>query len=252
MPKVSSFQPGTFCWVELSTTDAKGAKAFYTGVFGWEVNEIPMGEQGSYFIFQHEGSDAAAMYEQSPDEKAEEIPPHWSSYISVSKANSAAQKTVNLGGHLIAGPFDVMDLGRMAILMDPQRAMFAVWEAKNHAGAGVVNEPGALCWNELYASDLVRVRGFYTNLFGWKMKVSPEYTEIYIGETPIGGMMQMPGMPPNWMPYFAVSDADAFCRKAKSLGAAIHKEPTDIPNAGRFAVLADPQGASFAIIKLAH
>ncbi len=249
MPKVSSFAPGLFCWVELSTTDAKAAKSFYTEAFGWSVNEVPMGEQASYFIFQLEGRDAAAMYEQSPDEKVEEIPPHWNSYVSVSRADSAAQKAVNLGGHLIAGPFDVMDLGRMAILMDPQRAMFAVWEAKTHGGAGVVNEPGALCWNELYAPDLSRARSFYTSLFGWKMKVSPEYTEIYNGETPIGGIMQIPEIPPNWIPYFGVNDADAFCWKASSLGAAVHKEPTDIPNAGRFAILSDPQGAVFAIIK---
>ncbi len=246
MPKVSTFPPGTFSWVELSTTDAKAAKSFYTGVFGWGVNEIPMGDQGSYFIFRNRESDAAAMYEEVKQ------PPHWTSYIAVAGADAAAEKARSLGGQIVAGPFDVFDLGRMAFVMDPQGAMFAIWEAKKRAGLTIVNEPGALCWNELYTSDIEAARKYYSALFGWKLKVSPEYTEIYTGETPIGGMMQMAGMPPNWMPYFAVNDADAICKKAKSLGGKVHKEPTDIPNAGRFAVLADPQGAGFSIIKLAH
>jgi uncharacterized protein len=254
MPKITSYEPGMFCWVELSSSNAKAAKSFYTGLFGWSVNEIPMGEQGTYFIFQKDGADAGAMYEQSPQEKADHIPPHWNSYISVKDADAAAKKAASLGGQVVAGPFDVMDAGRMAFVMDPQRAMFAVWQAKRSIGAGVNNEPNTLCWNELYTSDIDASRKFYSNLFGWKLKASPEYTEVHVGERGVGGMMQiskeMGGMPPVWMPYFAVSDVDAICKKVQAGGGAIHKPATDIPNVGRFAVLADPQGASFAVIKV--
>ncbi|HSP16600.1 MAG TPA: VOC family protein [Thermoanaerobaculia bacterium] len=252
--KVTSYEPGMFCWVELATTDAKAAKSFYTGLFGWKVNEIPMGDQGTYFIFQKDGNDAGAMYEQSPQEKKERIPPHWNSYISVKDADAAAKKAAGLGGQVVAGPFDVMDIGRMAFVADPHRAMFAVWQPKKRNGATVINEPGALCWNELYSSDIEASRKYYSSLFGWKLEPSPEYTEIHVGDRGVGGMMQiskeMGGMPPMWMPYFMVSDAEATCKKTQSLGGKVHKPAADIPKVGRFAVLADPQGASFAIIKI--
>jgi predicted enzyme related to lactoylglutathione lyase len=252
MPKVSSFPPGTFCWVELSTTDAKAARSFYSKLFGWSVNEIPMGDQGTYFIFQKDGADAAAMYEQSPQEKKERIPPHWNNYIAVASADAASEKVKKLGGEVVAGPFDVMDIGRMAFVTDPQRAMFAVWQAKKDRGQSIVNEPGALCWNELYTPEIEGARKFYKALFGWNLKVSPEYTEVHAGEQPVGGMMQMSEVPPSWIPYFAVSDADAVCKAAKSAGGQIHKGPADIPNVGRFAIMGDPQGAMFSIIRLAQ
>ena len=150
---------------------------------------------------------------------------------------------------MIAGPFDVMDAGRMAFIADPQGAVFAVWQPKRRIGARIINEPNAMCWNELMTSDVKGARKFYSGLFGWKLKVSPEYTEVQAGDRGVGGMMQMHGVPPNWMPYFAVADADATTKKVKSAGGKIHKPPTDIPNVGRFSVVADPQGASFATIQ---
>lgn len=254
MPEMTSYQEGQFCWVELATTDAKAAKSFYASLFGWTVKEIPMGDQGTYYMFQNKGRTAAAMAEQSPQERKDGIPPHWNNYIAVKKADAAAAKVKTLGGNVVFGPFDVNDAGRMAFVTDPQGAMFAVWEGKRTPGASVVNEPGAFGWNELYTPDIEGSRKFYTAMFGWTLKVSPEYTEVHIGKQAIAGMMQltpeMSGMPPSWMPYFVVSDADDVVKKVKAGKGQVHVPPKDIPNVGRFAIVADPQGASFAVIKL--
>lgn len=235
------------------TTDAKAARSFYTSLFGWTVNEIPMGEQGTYYMFQKGGKTTAAMFQAGEQEKG--IPPHWNNYVAVSSADSATDKIKSLGGKVLAGPFDVFDAGRMSMVMDPEGAAFAVWEGRRTKGVEVMNESGALCWNELYTPNIDASRKFYSSAFDWKLKLSPEYTEIHVGELPVGGMFaitkEMAGMPPNWMPYFAVDDADAAAKKIQSSSGRVHKEPTDIPNVGRFAVVADPQGASFAIIKVA-
>ncbi|HEX9164111.1 MAG TPA: VOC family protein [Thermoanaerobaculia bacterium] len=254
MTQVSSHEPGSFCWVELSTSDAKSAREFYKSLFGWTVNEMPMGDQGIYYMFQKKGKDAAAMYEQMAQEKSEGIPPHWNNYVAVTSADASAQKAKSLGGKVLAGPFDVFDAGRMAFVQDPQGAMLAVWQAKRHIGVGIRDEPGTLTWNELLTSDIEGARKFYSALFGWNLKTSPEYTEIHVGERAYGGMMQirpdMRGMPSNWAPYFAVDDTDAIAKKAQSSGGSVFMQPTDIPNVGRFAVIGDPQRAMFSVIKV--
>ena len=251
MPQVTSHKPGAFCWVELATTDANAAKSFYTSLFGWAVNEVPMGDQGTYYMFQKGGRDAAAMYVQGEQEKG--IPPHWNNYVAVANVDSATAKAKSLGATVLGGPFDVMDVGRMSFIQDPQGATLALWQAKNSIGAEVNNESGALCWNELYTPDIDASRKFYTGLFGWKLKVSPEYTEVYNGETAIGGMMQitpeMQGMPPVWMPYFMVDDVDATAKKAASSRGRITMPARDLPNVGRFAMLSDPAGANFFVFK---
>lgn len=248
MPHVTAHQPGSFCWIELATTDAAAAVSFYTQIFGWTVHEVPMGEQqGSYFIFQKDGRDAAAMYQDA------RMPPNWVSYVSVSDADAAVGHATSLGGRVHAGPFDVFDSGRMAVLGDPQGARFAVWQARSHSGVGVRDEENTLCWNELQARDVDAAKSFYTALFQWRMKESPEYTEWHLGENAIGGMLvsQAPAdVPSYWLPYFAVGDCEAKVRIAQSIGGGVLVPPTDIEGVGRFAVLTDPQGAAFAVIRL--
>jgi hypothetical protein len=247
MPEVSSYKPGTFCWVELATSDPKAGKKFYASLFGWDVNENSMGEEGIYYIFQKKGKDVGAMYEEK------NAPPHWNSYVSVDNVDASAEKAKKLGGKVVNGPFDAMDLGRMAAVRDPQNASFSIWQPKKHIGATLINELGTMCWNELMTSDIASARKFYSGLFGWKLKESPEYTEVHVGDQATGGMMQiskeMKGMTPNWKPYFAVDDADAIAKKVKSAGGQIHVPPSDIPKVGRFSILSDSQGAAFAVIK---
>jgi predicted enzyme related to lactoylglutathione lyase len=254
MTEISSYKDGQFCWADLTTSDPKAAKSFYTSLFGWTVNDMPMGDDGVYSMLQIKGKDVAALAGMRDEEKKQKVPPHWNNYISVSNADAAAKKAKSLGGTVVAPPFDVMDAGRMAFIADPQGAVFAVWQAGKSIGARIINETNTMCWNELMTKDIEGARKFYSGLFGWKLKVSPEYTEIQAGDRGVGGMMQirpdMKGMPSNWIPYFAVADADAIAKKAKAAKAQVGVPPTDIPNVGRFSVLADPQGARFAIIQV--
>ena len=248
MSIVEKYEPGMFCWIELATNDAAASKTFYTSLFGWAANDMPIPD-GVYTMLQKNGHDLGALYQ------TKEIPPNWATYIAVANVDEASAKAADLGATIVAPPFDVMDIGRMALVADPQGATFAMWQAKKHIGATIRDEANTLCWNELMTSDVDASRAFYKGLFGWNLRVSAEYTEIDVGERPSGGMMQMPpdmrGMPSSWTPYFAVDDCDAIVANAKSLGAQVYVPPTDMPSVGRFAVLADPQGASFDVITLA-
>jgi uncharacterized protein len=243
--------PGSFCWVELATTDAPAARDFYSALFSWDVQENPMGEMGVYHLFQKDGRDAAGMYQIGAEQQG--MPPNWMSYVSVEDADASAAKAKSLGGVVVAGPFDVMEMGRMAVLADPQGAAFSIWQPRASAGVGVRDESNALCWNELSARDVASSKKFYPALFGWRMKESAEYTEWHAGETAVGGMLPShapPEVPPHWLPYFAVGDCDAAMAEAARLGGRALAGPMDIEHVGRFAVIADPQGAAFAVIRL--
>jgi len=261
MAEFSSHAPGTFSWVELSTTDQKGGVSFYRGLFGWEVNEQPMGPGETYSMFQMRGRDVAAASGMRPDERQKGVPSHWNLYVTVTDADQAATKAEALGGRILAPPFDVMDVGRMAVLQDPTGAVFCIWRPKRHIGATVLNEPGALCWSELTTRDTNAAEAFYAKLFGWSPKHSApganmEYTEFSNQGQPSIGMMAMPanmpaGTPSYWMPYFQVADCDASTAQAKQLGGSVMVPPRDIPKTGRFAILTDPQRAMFAVFQYA-
>jgi predicted enzyme related to lactoylglutathione lyase len=252
MPEVNAPVPGEFCWIELATSDAIAARTFYTNLFGWQVNENDMGASGIYYIFLKNGRDVAAMYKMMADQEAHGVPPNWMSYVGVDNADEAVARAQGLGAQLLMGPFDVSDHGRMAVLKDPQGATFSLWEAKKHFGVGVRDEANTLCWNELATNDADASRSFYTSLAGWNPKVSPEYTEWHKGEKAIGGMRVIgegEPSPPHCMPYFMVEDVDASTAKVSSTGGAVHMPPTDMEHVGRFSVVADPQGAVFALFK---
>ncbi len=253
--EVSKHTPGTFCWAELGTTDQQAAKKFYSELFGWGVNDLPIGPDAVYSMMQLRGKDVAAISQMMPEQLAQGVPPHWSLYVAVESADEAAKAVNAAGGKTLMDPFDVFDSGRMTIAQDPAGATFGIWQARNHIGASIVNEANTFCWGELATRDAAASMAFYGKVFGWKAKTGdPAYTEIHLGDQPFGGMLtmtaEMEGVPPHWMPYFAVDDCDAKAEKAKSLGANMCVPPQDIPNVGRFAVIGDPQGAVFAIIKL--
>jgi uncharacterized protein len=260
MAEMTAHAPGTFCWVELATTDQEAAKRFYGRLFDWTAEDLPIGEGRTYTMLRQGGRDAGALFRLGAHESG--VPPHWNSYVAVESAAAAAAKVGELGGEVLEGPFDVMDVGRMAVVRDPQGAILAVWEAGRHIGVGVKGEAGALCWNELATPDAAGARAFYGGLFGWKpyeQQLGPmTYTSFLRGdrEEPeaVGGMYQltpdMAGMSPHWMVYFMVEDADATAALAGELGATLMVPPTDIPTVGRFAMLKDPQGAMFAVIRL--
>jgi uncharacterized protein len=252
MSEVTRHEPGSFCWPELGTTDAEGAKKFYTTLFGWTSTDSPAGPDMIYTMLKKGGKNVGALY--GMDSKQPGVPPHWTTYVAVASADETAKKAKELGGKALAEPFDVMDVGRMAILQDPQGATLAIWQAKKHIGVEVVNEPNTMCWSELDTTDTQAAGRFYTSLFGWGTKVGGDYTEFQRAGTAIGGMMKIPKdwgpVPPSWLVYFAVEDCDRAAAKTAELGGRALVPPTDIPNVGRFAVLSDPQEAVFAVIKL--
>lgn len=259
MPEVTRHAPGSFCWMELNTSDPAAAKKFYSGLFNWGPKDVPAGPDMVYTMLEIRGLEVAAMCGLQPEQKAHGVPPHWMTYIAVESADDAAAKAQKLGGTVLAPAFDVMDVGRMAIIKDPQGATFCVWQAKAHIGARLVGEPGTFGWDELWTTDRKKAAEFYKGLFGWGAKEGDMgamgvYTEWQNGGQSIGGMMEItPEMgpaPPNWLPYFMVDDCDATAEKAKASGGKLFVPPTDIPNVGRFSVIGDPQGAMFAIIKL--
>ena len=257
MVAAAYYPPGFFCWNELGTRGAESAKRFYGQLFSWETQDVPMGPEGTYTLIKIDGKDIAGLYEMT-GAHFEGVPPHWLSYIAVANADASAKQAAALGGTVLSAPFDVPNVGRMAVIKDPQGAVFAIFQAGAHPGAARLGLlPGAFCWNELATTDTSSAMNFYRKLFGWEAKTdtsSMPYTEFIMQGTPGAGMLQIGpdwgNVPPNWMPYVAVADCDAGARKAASLGGKVIRAPTDIPNVGRFAVLGDPQGAVFAIIKL--
>jgi len=258
MPQITHHEPGSFSWAELATSDPKSAKAFYGSLFGWTAvdNSMGPGPDDVYTRLQLDGDDVAALYRMLPEQAAGGVSPNWLTYVTVWNADATARRARELGGSVVADPFDVMSYGRMAILQDPGGAMLALWQPGTHIGARRVNEPGALSWCELATRDADASSRFYTGLFDWELKRSGEpYVEILRGSTPIGGMYvigpEAPDVAPNWMVYFQTQDCDATAAKARSASGEVLVGPKDIAGVGRFAVLQDPQGAAFSVVTLA-
>lgn len=258
MQESVEYKPGTFCWVELATTDGEAAKKFYTQLFGWDFTDNPIGPGLVYTMLKLNGKDVGALYTMPPEMTEKGIPPNWLSYVSVDSADESAAKAKSLGATLLKEPFDVFTAGRMAVIQDPTGAVFAIWQAGTQKGAGVFNVPNSVCWNELATKDATKAGEFYSGLFGWDKNVQQmdqmAYTSFINGDRPAGGMYEptpeMGEIPPHWAVYFAVNDADATAARATELGGKICVPPSDIPGVGRFAMILDPQGAAFAVIKL--
>lgn len=258
MALVSTHAPGAFCWVELGTSDLSAAKRFYQGLFAWGLQEHEMAPGEVYSIFQLKERDAAAAYQLSA-ERQPGVPPHWMIYVATANADATSARSVELGGSMIAPPFDVGEIGRMGMLIDPTGAAHTVWQGGLNPGVGILNEPGAFCWGQLNTSDPAKAEAYYKALFGWTAKTGSgadgvTYTEWSNQGVPIGGMMQLPPgspAPSHWLPYFSVANCDEASAKAQQLGAQVYVAPTDIPHTGRFAVFADPQGAVFAVFQSA-
>ncbi|QQS45046.1 MAG: VOC family protein [Acidobacteriota bacterium] len=260
--EVQKHAPGTFCWAELGSTDQSGARKFYQDLFGWKSTEIPMGPDATYTIFNNQGRDVAALNQLQKEQLEMGIPSHWMLYISTDDVDAAAESVKQHGGTILAGPFDVSEEGRMAVVQDPTGARFSIWQPVKNIGVKVINEPNSMCWQELQTHDIDAAEKFYNSVFGWTAvrtgNGNDVYVEFYVGDPSkranAGGMMaireEWGEVPPNWSVYFAVDDCDEYAAKATSLGAKQIVPPMDIPEVGRFSVMQDPTGAVFSIIKL--
>lgn len=256
MSERTSYTPGTPCWVELSgTPDVEASQSFYRELFGWEMPELPnSAELGGYRRAKKNGKDVAGV---SPRMQAGQ-PAVWATYVSVEDAGATLAKVVEAGGEPVTQPMDVVGLGTMAVFTDPTGAVCGIWQPGTFAGAELVNEPGAFAWNELGTRDPEAAKAFYSAVFGWgirdhDMGEMGTYTEWLSGEDSIGGMMDVSGrlpdeIPAHWLVYFAVENTDAAVETVKSAGGGVSFGPIDIP-AGRFAIVTDPHGAAFAVIK---
>lgn len=248
----TEYPPGTFSWIDLDTTDADAAKAFYGGLLGWSFRDVPIDEDRVYSTALMEDKEVAGIFTGPAGQGGQ---PCWASYVSVTSADDTARRATELGATLVAEPFDVMAAGRMAVIEDPTGATVSLWEPREHFGAVLVNQHGTLCWNELMTRDPEAATEFYTGLFGWTTEpFGDNYTLYMNGERPAGGAMtideSMVPVQPGWSIYLAVDDCDATQQQTVAAGGQVVMAAMDIPEVGRMAIISDPQGAVFGIIKL--
>ena len=278
MPERDGYIPGVPCWVDTSQPDPEAAVGFYSGLFGWEFEDVmPPGSEGKYFIARLRGGDVAAV-----GSIPEGAPPMamWNTYIWVDSADETASKVRDAGGSVVMEPFDVMDAGRMAVFTDPEGAAFCVWEAKEHKGAQIVNEHGSVNFNGLNTRDVEGAKSFYGSVFGWQtlgagrrcrrcgrcratattssvttptsasrwreVGAPAGFEDVVATINPIPD--DQPDTPPHWSVTFAVDDADATASKASELGGKVIVPPFDAPWV-RMTVISDPQGATFIASK---
>lgn len=256
MPSVTHHAPGTFCWPELATTDVRAALAFYTPLFGWTVRESPTAI-GIYFVMHAGERAAAAMFELPVRARESGEVPHWGPYIGVENADEVARRAQDAGGAVRMGPFDVMDLGRMAMLRDPEGATFSIWQPISRIGVRVLNEHGALGWSQLNTRDPESARRFYPAVFGWTAHDDvtargQSFTTWQRADGAVGGMLELPeaaraGERAQWLSFFVADDVAAAHATALARGARAVMGPREDADGGVLAVLDDPQGARFGI-----
>lgn len=250
MPEFSEYEPGTPCWVDVTSPDLDATIAFYSGLFGWKGDQDPRPQAGGYTMFSLNGKAVAAA---SPPQQ-EGMPPFWTTYIASDDVDATATRVREAGGTVLADPFDVFDAGRMTVVQDPTGPAFGVWQAGAHHGAELANEPGSLSWNECRTPDAAAAEQFYRAVFDYGVTAMPmgmdePYRVLEVGGKGVAGLMQWADGPPHWATTFNVADADASCARAEELGARVLRQPHDIPTIGRYAVLEDPVGAVFGVIQ---
>jgi predicted enzyme related to lactoylglutathione lyase len=246
---------GSFCWLELGTTDRNAAKSFYAKLFGWTTQDLPMGPDMTYTMFRLGANDVAGGYQLMKDQLDAHIPPHWMLYVKVDSADASAAKAVELGAKQIVPPSDIPNVGRFAVIQDPTGAHISIFQTGQHKGTTNFGQVGALCWADLNTPDAERAAKFYGDWLGWTFDSGKDgYRHIINGtsqEDMIGGippkMHAPPGTPPHWMSYFHAADCKATAAKAAQLGASTIMPADVMPDVGTIAVLADPQGAVFAL-----
>ncbi len=247
MATMNGYDDGVFCWVDLATPDLAAAVEFYGGLFGWTPDAQPS-ERGGYTIFLLDGAPVAGVGEHEPGYQSA-----WNNYVKVDDIEAVAARAEALGAEVVFPVQDAMGAGRLAYFRGPEGETFALWEPRGHRGAGRVNEPGCLAWNELCGQDLPKLQTFYAELFGWRFEDMEGYRVIRCGERPNGGLLQIaPEWGPHpscWTPYFNVTDLAAAVARVKALGGSCEVEAIDTPG-GKASVVKDPWGAAFELIQL--
>ncbi|MCG5215018.1 VOC family protein [Streptosporangium sp. KLBMP 9127] len=252
MSERTAYRPGVPCWVGLSSHDITASVRFYRDVLGWDAAFDARPGAAGEGRFTLNGRVVAGVGHAAGD-----LPAGWHTHIAVEDAWKTAERVAAAGGHVVREPYAVMDEGHAAGFQDPAGAFFMIWQPGRRAGAELVNEPGTFTWNELATRDTATARSFYPAVFGWGAEEDDmggmEYTVWQVEGEPVGGMMAMgpqfpSDVPPHWLTYFAVTDCEATVASVERLGGTVFVPPMDLP-VGRFAVMADPQDAAFAVIQ---
>lgn len=252
---VTEYPDGIFCWIDVSTTDPEAAKAFYTGLFGWEAEDRPTDMGPVYTMMLMDGKSVAGLGPLSPNLQAQGVPAFWTGYIKSSDVDATAARVTEAGGVVIMPPMDVMSQGRLMMAQDPTGAMFGVWQPRNHHGSQLVNMPNTLVWTELQTRATAQAIPFYAHVFGWTETTDDTgYTVFAQNGRRHAGMFglgdSMPNVPSNWALYFMVADLGATLANAQALGGRVLVPPTPAGAMGDFAVLQDPQGAVFTVMQI--
>jgi uncharacterized protein len=225
--------------------------AFYGGLFGWEAQDLGA-DAGGYTMYTLDGKNVAAG--SPPPPGAQDVPPHWTTYLASDDADATAARVREAGGTVLMDPFDVFDSGRMTIAVDPTGASFGVWQAGAHIGAQLANEPGTLIWNECHSPSPEAAARFYETVFGYGIEegdVGGEepYRALTVDGRSVAGLQSTRGdEPPNWLTVFACAQCDDAAARVRDLGGNVLVEPFDIPTVGRFSVVVDPVGAVFGVL----
>ncbi len=252
---VQKYPENTFNWIDLSTSDVGAAKQFYTQLFGWEAEDQPLPQGGTYTMLRMNGKSVAGLGQLPPDQLASGHEAYWSSYVSVADTDAMTDKAAALGATIIMPAMTVMDEGRVSVINDPTGAYIGLWQPKNHIGAQLVNIPNTLVWNELATHKLDAAKSFYCDLFGWSFHSDEQYAMFKNGERWAGGLVHMPeympeGTIPHWGVYILVDDVAQTVAKALSLGGATILDNTKVSETGTMAVIRDGQGGAFSIMKM--
>lgn len=255
MPEITTrYKPGTPCWVDLMAEDQQAAIGFYRDLFGWQ-GEVGPAEFGGYAICSLNGRPVAGIAPQMAPEGQPLPPVVWTTYLASDDADATLAAINAAGGTTLMPVMDVGTTGRMLVATDPAGAVFGVWQAADFLGAGVVDEPGALTWNDLHTGDVPGASAFYEAVFGVRvapLENLPDQHGIHVGGRPVGGLVGLendpPGTPAHWQVCFAVDDTDSTVDALVKAGGTVLAPPFDTP-VGRIALVADPQGAVFAVIR---
>lgn len=243
---------GRFVWHELNTTDRSAAVKFYTRLFSWGAKDVPMGQGEPYTLCVLNGQQVAGITKSMAPAN---VPPHWLPYLAVEDVDAAASKAKSLGAKILHDPTDIPDVGRFAVISDPQGAAFALFkDAKPYPEEPERPSVGSFCWEELATTDPEAAAKFYAALFGYQVENVPmgpmgTYHVLKRGDRQTAGITKkQPQAPASmWLEYVAVKDVDGATRNAKEIGAQVHMVPTDIPKIGRFSIIGDPTGATIAL-----
>lgn len=254
MPEVTErYEPGVPCWVDVMVPDQQAALDFYKDLFGWQ-GEVGPPETGGYSVCTLHGKPVAGVMAATSADGGPTPPPAWTVYLATEDTDAATHRVGESGGTVMVPGMDVMDLGRMAVAADPTGAVFGLWQAKDFIGAQMVNEHGAVIWSELNTSDPDTAEPFYRGLGidTAPMEGAPGYRALNVGGRTVGGAQGLENSPPgtvsHWLTYFAVDDTDSTVDALVRADGSVLVPPFDMM-AGRMAVVQDPQGAVFALIK---